>query len=51
MVDGTEDVGEGGEEGEEDGEVEAGVEGEEGDDWFSQEHCVGCVISFRGVKR
>ncbi len=42
MVDGPENIGESGEEAEEDGEVEAGVEREEGDDWFGEEHCAGC---------
>ena len=41
MVDSFEDVGEGGEEGEEDSEVECYVEGEEGDDGFGEEHVEG----------
>ena len=41
MVDGFENVREGGEEGEENGEVECYVEGEEGDDGFGEEHMKG----------
>ena len=41
MVDSLEDEGEGVEEAEEDAEVEGGVDGEEGDDGFGEEHAEG----------